>query len=119
MLSKFATLITSRTLPVRSFSTTSSLLKSRGTPLLDNEISNGGSCGRSIAVYGNDPNIAFRQLNSLLANNNIRRERRELARFIEPSELRRNRARALNKKRFQKAVNEKIAIVNRMRSLGY
>ncbi|KAI9497407.1 hypothetical protein BDB00DRAFT_868448 [Zychaea mexicana] len=73
--------------------------------------------GRSIANVAN-PNVAYRRVNSILAQNNVRREVRSNRYYEKPTVARRRKNIERNRKLFGAMVGKKVALIMQMKQRG-
>ncbi|KAI8371372.1 uncharacterized protein BYT42DRAFT_580010 [Radiomyces spectabilis] len=73
--------------------------------------------GRSIGNVAN-PNVAYRKLNSILAQNNVRRELRANMYYEKPAVARRRQRRERNQKLFGAMIKKKVALIMQMKQRG-
>ncbi|KAL7754054.1 hypothetical protein RI367_000033 [Sorochytrium milnesiophthora] len=74
--------------------------------------------GRAIAATTN-PNVAYRQMNRILAQNNWRLMVRDALYFEKPCEKRKRLVREASEKIFKQQVGVRVNIAKRMTELGY
>ncbi|KAI8390345.1 hypothetical protein BD560DRAFT_362188 [Blakeslea trispora] len=72
--------------------------------------------GRSIAV--SNPNTAYKRLNSILVQNNVRRELRANRYYEKPNVARRRKNIERNRKLFGAMVGKKVALIMQMKQRG-
>ncbi|CEG70104.1 hypothetical protein RMATCC62417_06054 [Rhizopus microsporus] len=73
--------------------------------------------GRSIGNVHN-PNIAYRRLNNILMQNNVRKELRANLRYEKPAVARRRKNMERNRKLFGAMVSKKVALIMQMKQRG-
>ncbi|KAI7863595.1 hypothetical protein BDF14DRAFT_1745383 [Spinellus fusiger] len=70
--------------------------------------------GRSIGIVGN-PSAAYRRLNSILNQNNVRRELRANTNYEKPNQTRRRARIESNRKLFAAMIRKKVALIMQMK----
>ncbi|KAI7859947.1 hypothetical protein BDC45DRAFT_563974 [Circinella umbellata] len=112
----------------RSFTTSTFLQAEKNTPSMalpaaewdvKNELATSLEpySGRSIANFAN-PNAAYRRLNSILAQNKVRREVRANRYYEKPTVARRRQNIERNRKLFGAMVGKKVALIMQMKQRG-
>ncbi|PVU98531.1 hypothetical protein BB559_001507 [Furculomyces boomerangus] len=77
------------------------------------------SVGRSIAVHGDNPMIAYRRLQRILTANKVRKILFLKRRYEKPFVKRQREAKEANAWRVKKAVRNKVSMVLRMKGWGF
>ncbi|KAK9718468.1 hypothetical protein K7432_005483 [Basidiobolus ranarum] len=86
------------------------------TPGFEQDFEAGISQGRSVAVHNGNVLQAYRRLNNIIKDNNIRKELRQNEYFERPSVKKHRLAVERNRRLFQRVISKKVALVMQMKN---